>query len=103
MSDMSLEDYFEVGAKLNRAKGDDYDFKAYLEAIKKRNPNEELNLQEIKNAYEKVRNKQDSQEKALKKRGIERRATGGMVSKKKSKVAGKLALRGYGRAMKGKK
>ena len=28
---------------------------------------------------------------------------GGMVSKKKSKVAGKLALRGYGRAIKGKK
>ena len=28
---------------------------------------------------------------------------GGMVSKKKSKVAGKLALRGYGRALKGKK
>ena len=39
----------------------------------------------------------------LKKRGIERKAKGGMVSKKKSKVAGKLALRGYGRAMKGKK
>ena len=28
---------------------------------------------------------------------------GGMVSKKKSKVAGRLALRGYGRALKGKK
>jgi hypothetical protein len=31
------------------------------------------------------------------------RKEGGMVSKKKSKVAGRLALRGYGRAMKGKK
>jgi hypothetical protein len=28
---------------------------------------------------------------------------GGMVSKKKPKVAGRLALRGYGRAMKGRK
>ena len=102
-SDISLEEYFEVGAKLNKIKGDDYDFKAYLEAIKKRNPNEELNLQEIKNAYEKVKLKSDAAEKALKKRGIERKASGGMVSKKKSKVAGKLALRGYGRAMKGKK
>ena len=37
---------------------------------KERNPNEELNLQEIKNAYEKVRNKQDSQEKALKKEAL---------------------------------
>jgi hypothetical protein len=31
------------------------------------------------------------------------RKDGGMVTKNKSKVAGKLALRGYGRAMKGKK
>ena len=28
---------------------------------------------------------------------------GGLIKKKKSKVAGKLATRGYGRAMKGKK
>ena len=99
MADISIEDYFEVAAKLNRALGDDYDFKAYLEAIKKRNPNEELNLQEIKNAYEKVRNKQDSQEKALKKRGI-KKAKGGVVEKK-FKKAGRLAKRGYGKAIKG--
>jgi hypothetical protein len=32
-----------------------------------------------------------------------KKAKGGMVTKKKSKVAGKLAKRGYGKAMKGKK
>jgi hypothetical protein len=88
MADRSLEEYFKIGADLNRALGDDYDFKAYLEAIKKRNPNEELNLQEIKNAYKRLRD-------------IEKKAKGGMVTKKK--VAGRLAMRGYGKAMKGKK
>tara|TARA_R100000353_G_scaffold18501_2_gene17094 strand:- start:255 stop:560 length:306 start_codon:yes stop_codon:yes gene_type:complete len=101
MSDISIEEYFKVGATLNKALGDDYDFKAYLEAIKKRNPNEELNLQEIKNAYKKIREKSDASEKALEKRGIQKKAKGGMVTKKK--VAGRLAMRGYGKAMKGKK
>ena len=101
MTDRSLEEYFKIGADLNRALGDDYDFKAYLEAIKKRNPNEELNLQEIKNAYKRLRDKSSASEVALKKRGIVKKAKGGMV--RKSKVAGKLAKRGYGKAMKGKK
>jgi hypothetical protein len=98
----TLEDYFKIGAQANKALGDDFDFKAYLEAIKKRNPNEDLNIQDIRNAYEKLKKKSISSEKALEKRGIEKMAKGGMASKK-SKVAGKLALRGYGKAMKGKK
>ena len=57
MADISVEDYFEIAAKLNRALGDDYDFKAYLEAIKKRNPNEELNLQEPMRVLREERNK----------------------------------------------
>lgn len=33
----------------------------------------------------------------------EKKAKGGMVTKKKPKVSGRLAKRGYGKAMKGKK
>ena len=99
MSDKTVEQYFKQMVDLNKALGDDAGYKVYLEAIKKRNPNEELNIEDIKSAFRKMESKTIASEKALKKRGI-KKAKGGMIEKK-FKKAGRLAKRGYGKAIKG--
>jgi ribonuclease I len=99
MSDKTVEQYFKQMVDLNRALGDDAGYKVYLEAIKKRNPNEELSIEDIKSAFRKMESKASASEKALKKRGI-KKAKGGVVEKK-FKKAGRLAKRGYGKAIKG--
>ena len=64
-------------------------------------PLKDLDDDEIKEIYEEYMDNYAS--KKSNKPKVVRAKDGGLVKKSKSKVAGRLALRGYGKAMKGKK